>query len=119
MIIAVCILVGITAGVLFPYNIPSAYSQYIAMVILAMLDSLFGAASAATRKSFDLRTFITGFICNSLLAALLTYLGNRLGVDLYLVALLVFGTRLFTNFSTIRRYFIEQFSTKIKKKLCN
>ncbi len=119
MIILICSLVGITAGILFPYHIPSAYSQYFAMVILALLDSVFGAASAATRKSFDLNTFISGFICNSLLAALLTYLGNRLDVDLYLVALLVFGSRLFTNLSTIRRYYLAEFGTILKKKRKN
>ncbi len=118
-IIIVCALVGIAAGILFPYHIPSTYSLYAAMIILALLDSVFGAASAATRKSFDLRTFITGFISNSLLAALLTYMGNKLGIELYLVALLVFGSRLFTNLSTMRRYFLAQISTKLKKKSCN
>ncbi len=119
MIILVCALVGITFGILFPYHIPAAYSQYVAMIILALLDSVFGAASAAIRKSFDLNTFITGFICNSLLAACLTYLGKKLGVDLYLVVLLVFGSRLFTNFSTIRRHYLAQIGTKLKKKFCN
>lgn len=119
MIIVICALVGVIAGVLFPYHIPSAYSQYVAMIILALLDSVFGAASAATRKSFDLYTFITGFICNSLLAVLLTFMGNKLGIDLYLVALLVFGSRLFTNLSTMRRHFLTQIGAKFKKKLSN
>lgn len=119
MIITVCALVGILAGIFFPYHIPLAFSQYTAMIILALLDSVFGAASAATRKSFDLHTFITGFICNSLLAALLTFIGNRLGVDLYLVPLLVFGSRLFTNLSAIRRHSLTQIGGKLKKKFCN
>lgn len=119
MIIIVCAVVGVIAGILFPYHIPSAFSQYAAMILLALLDSVFGAASAATRKSFDLQTFIIGFISNSLLAALLTFMGNRLGIDLYLVALLVFGSRLFTNLSTMRRHFLAQISTKFKKKSCN
>ena len=119
MIIVICALVGICAGILFPYHIPTAYSQYVAMIILALLDSVFGAASAATRKSFDLYTFITGFICNSLLAVLLTFMGNKLGIDLYLVALLVFGSRLFTNLSTMRRHFLTQIGAKMKKKFNN
>ncbi len=119
IIIIICALIGIIAGVLFPYHIPYDYSRYAAMIILALLDSVFGAASAATRKSFDLRTFITGFISNSLLAALLTFMGDKLGIDLYLVALLVFGSRLFTNLSTMRRHFLAQISIKFKKKSCN
>ncbi len=119
MIIILCAAIGITAGVLFPYHIPSAYSPYIAIVILALLDSVFGAVSATTRNSFDLYTFISGFICNSLLAALLTYIGKKLDVDLYLVALIVFGSRLFSNFSIMRRHYLAEISKKMKKKFCN
>ncbi len=119
MIILVCAVIGITAGILFPYHIPTAYSPYVAIVILALLDSVFGAISAATRKSFDLNTFISGFICNGILAALLTFMGKKLDVDLYLVALIVFGTRLFSNFSTMRRHYLTQISAKLKKKFCN
>ena len=116
MIIVVCAIIGITVGILFPYHIPAAYSSYVAIFILALLDSAFGALSAATRKSFALNTFITGFICNGLLAALLTFLGKKLDVDLYLAALIVFGTRLFSNFSIIRRHYLSHFATKLKKK---
>ena len=119
MSIVVCILIGITAGFLFPYNIPSAYSPYVAIIILATLDSVFGALAAATRKTFALNTFIGGFITNTLLAALLTFIGKKLDVDLYLVALIVFGSRLFSNFSTMRRHYFTEIGTKIKKKLGN
>lgn len=119
MIILICALVGITVGILFPYHIPTEYSQYVAIIILALLDSVFGAVSAFTRKSFDLHTFISGFIGNALLAALLTFIGKKLDVDLYLVALIVFGSRLFVNFSTVRRHYLTQISTKFKKKFCN
>ncbi len=119
MIVVICAAIGITAGILFPYHIPSVYSPYIAIVIIALLDSVFGAVSATTRNSFDLHTFISGFICNSLLAALLTFIGKKLDVDLYLVALIVFGSRLFSNFSVMRRHYLAQISTKLKKKFCN
>ncbi|MBE7048199.1 MAG: DUF1290 domain-containing protein [Ruminococcaceae bacterium] len=119
MIIWTCAIVGILMGIVFPYHIPTAYSPYVAIVILALLDSVFGAISASIRKNFDLNTFITSFICNGLLAALLTYMGKKLDVDLYLVALIVLGSRLFSNLSTMRRHYIAEFSTKFKKKFCN
>ncbi|MBE7021639.1 MAG: DUF1290 domain-containing protein [Ruminococcaceae bacterium] len=119
MIVLACALTGIVFGLVFPYHIPSAYSSYVAIIILALLDSVFGAAAASTRKSFDLNTFISGFVGNGLLAALLTLIGRKLDVDLYLVALIVFGTRLFSNFSTIRRHYLALIVTKLKKKFCN
>jgi len=119
MIIAIFALIGILAGLIFPYHIPLDYSPYVAIVILAILDSVFGAIASVTRKSFDLNVFITGFLSNTFLAIVLTFIGKKLDVDLYLVALIVFGTRLFSNFSTMRRHFLSQFSTKFKKKFCN
>ncbi len=119
MVIVICALFGIIIGILFPYHIPVAYSPYVAIVILAILDSVFGAASAAINKSFDLNTFVSGFIGNAILAALLTFLGKKMDVDLYLVALIIFGSRLFSNFSIMRRHYLAEFATKLKKKFCN
>ncbi len=116
MIILVCVLIGLSLGLLFPYHIPSDVTQYIAIIILALLDSVFGAMTAHTQKNFALNTFITGIISNALLAILLTYIGNKLNVDLYLVTLLVFGTRMFTNLSAIRRFYLPKITEKFKKK---
>jgi small basic protein len=43
---------------------------------------------------------------NALVAVLLTFVGDRLGLDLYLVALLAFGLRIFQNVALIRRHFL-------------
>ena len=50
--------------------------------------------------------FISGFIVNAIIAVLLTFIGDRLGLDLYLVALLAFGLRIFDNVALIRRHFL-------------
>ena len=55
---------------------------------------------------FDTRIFVSGFYTNFLLAAGLTFLGDRLGIDLYLVALFAFGWRIFQNVAVIRRHFL-------------
>ncbi|AEJ43153.1 protein of unknown function DUF1290 [Alicyclobacillus acidocaldarius subsp. acidocaldarius Tc-4-1] len=39
-----------------------------------------------------------------MVAALLAYIGNQLGVDLYLAAVVAFGVRLFQNIAVIRRH---------------
>jgi small basic protein len=52
---------------------------------------------------------LTGFITNTLLAAGLAYLGDRLGVELYLAAVVVFGVRLFQNLAIIRRYLLKKY----------
>lgn len=112
MIIIIGLLVGVLLGVFLPFHVPTAYSPYVAIAIVASLDSVFGGMSALSRKCFDLKIFVTGFFGNALLAAVLTFIGKKLDVDLYLVALIVFGTRLFNNFSTIRRHFLDKWGER-------
>ena len=42
----------------------------------------------------------------AILAALDSFIGDRLNIDLYLVALINFGFRIFNNVALIRRHFI-------------
>ena len=48
----------------------------------------------------------SGFVTNAVVAVLLTFIGDRLSLDLYLVALINFGFRIFNNVALIRRHFI-------------
>ncbi|MDA8229457.1 MAG: small basic family protein, partial [Desulfitobacterium hafniense] len=41
-------------------------------------------------------------------AGLLAYVGDRIGVDLYLAAVVAFGVRLFQNLAIIRRHFLRK-----------
>ena len=91
-------------------------SEDIAVAILAFLDSIFGGIASNMQDKFDFTIFITGFFFNALIAMFLVYLGQKLNVDIYLVAVIVFSSRIFTNFSIIRRIFIERVRTKNKTK---
>jgi small basic protein len=73
------------------------------MAILAALDSLFGAVRSELAGEFDYRIFLSGFFTNMILAGGLTFLGDRLGVELYIAAIVAFGVRLFDNLAIIRR----------------
>ena len=87
-------------------NLPVELARYTAVGILAALDSLLGALRAELEGHFDTRIFLSGFYTNALLAAGLAFLGDRLGIDLYLVALFAFGWRIFQNVAVIRRHFL-------------
>ena len=102
------LLVGILAGILFSLSIPSEYARYTAIAILAALDSILGAIRSELEGAYDNEVFVTGLLSNMLLAGLLTFLGDRLGVDLYLAAIVAFGVRLFNNLAIIRRYLLSR-----------
>ena len=105
-------IIGILIGVfLIPVNIPQQYSTYMAVAILAALDSVFGGVAATMQKKFNMKIFVSGFFGNALLAAALAYIGDQLGIDIYLAAIFAFGNRLFLNFAIIRRYMLNK-STK-------
>ncbi|MBZ4644980.1 MAG: hypothetical protein PWR27_638 [Petroclostridium sp.] len=109
MILIIGLVIGLVIGFLTPIHIPSQYSSYVAIAILAALDSVFGGITASSQKNFDIKIFISGFFGNALLAALLTYIGKKLDVDIYLAAVVVFGTRLFQNFAIIRRFLLNKY----------
>ena len=103
-ILGLCI--GLVVGMIMPFGIPLEYSKLMSVALLAALDSVFGGLRAGTEDKFNDTVFITGFFTNALLVAALVFAGERLGIDLYLVALIAFGIRIFQNLAIIRRYFL-------------
>lgn len=106
------LLLGIAAGLLLPITIPIQYSSYMSVAILAALDSVFGGIRSSIEKTFNIEIFISGFFGNAVLAAILTYIGDQLGVPIYYAAIFAFGVRLFQNFAIIRRYMLIGFKKK-------
>jgi small basic protein len=103
---AVGLFLGLVVGSALSLSVPIQFSRYAAVGILAAMDSVLGAVRAELEGTYQNKVFITGFISNALLAALLTYLGDRLGVELHLAAIVAFGVRLFNNLAIIRRRLI-------------
>jgi small basic protein len=102
---------GIVAGFFLPFSIPITLGKYLSVAVLAALDSILGGGKAVFRKRFNISLFVSGFVSNTFLAFLLTYIGDRLGVELYLAAIITFGVRIFQNLSILRVYFFQRFST--------
>lgn len=118
--IFIAILIGCIIGALMGMNapvIPYTMSSYLAISVIAALDSVFGGITSVLKGNFDLKIFVSGFFGNAILSIALTYLGVRLNVDIYLAAIVVFVGRMFTNLSIIRRYYIDQWTNKNQKDL--
>ena len=100
------LLVGVLLGLVLNVNVGFEFARYSAVAILAALDSVLGAVRAELDGVYDNRIFVSGFVTNAIVAVLLTFIGDRLGLDLYLVALITFGPRIFQNVALIRRHFL-------------
>ena len=120
--IVLAIIVGCLIGAIIGINIPMipyTYSSYLAISIVAALDTVFGGITSTLNGKFDFKTFVSGFFGNAILSILLTYLGEKLNVDIYLAAIVVFVGRMFNNLGAIRRYYIEKWTSKSNKKIDN
>ena len=116
--IFIAIILGCIVGALIGVNMPMisySYSGYLAIAIIAALDSVFGGIASTLKKNFDLKIFVSGFFGNAILSILLTYLGQKLNVDIYLAAIVVFVGRMFNNLAIIRRYYIDKWTEKRQK----
>ena len=114
----IAILIGCVLGAIVGINAPIisySYSSYLAIAIIAALDSVFGGIAGTLKGEFNFKVFISGFFCNSILSMLLTYLGNKLNVDIYLAAIVVFVGRMFINLTIIRKYYIDKWSKKYEE----
>ena len=121
MIELVGLLAGLVIGCFLPWHVPSQYSLYVATGLLAALDSALGGMNARIKRTFNLSIFLSGFFGNAIIAVFLTWLGDKLGLPLYLAAVVVFGTRMFQNFAEIRRELLtsRQKKARIERDINN
>ena len=108
--VALAVMLGILAGLFLPYNLSNDTLPYVAVALLAALDTIFGGIWSNCEKRFNVGMFMTGLISNTILAIIFTFMGDKLGIDLSLAVVVVFGVRIFTNLSNIRRYLYEKYT---------
>lgn len=99
-----------------PGEFATLYAPYLSLATLAGLDTVFGGIRAGIEGRFQDDIFVSGFVLNTLLAAGLAYLGDKIGVDLFLAAVVALGTRVFLNLSLIRRYYLTRIALHKRKE---
>ena len=109
MIGAVALAIGLIVGLVLQPTAPGWLVPYLPIAIVAALDAVFGAVRAALDGIFDDRVFVVSFVSNVLVAALIVYLGDKLGVGAQLstAIVVVLGIRIFSNAAAIRRHFFK------------
>ena len=105
MIAVLGLVVGIVAGLLLHPAVPLWLQPYLPIAVVAALDAVFGGARATLDGVFDDRVFVISFLANGLVAALIVFLGDQLGVGAQLSTgvVVVFSIRIFANAAAIRR----------------
>ena len=99
------LIIGIVLGLVFRLNVPEWVQPYLPIAVVAALDAVFGGLRAYLEDIFDAKVFVISFVFNVLVAALLVYVGDQLGVGAQLSAaiIVVLGIRIFGNAAALRR----------------
>ncbi|MFC4555077.1 small basic family protein [Georgenia faecalis] len=99
------LIIGVVAGLVLEPTVPPGLQPYLPIAVVAALDALFGAARAYLDGVFDDRVFVVSFSFNVVIAALIVFLGDQLGVGTQLstAVVVVLGIRIFSNAASIRR----------------
>lgn len=106
MIAAIGLVLGIVVGLFLEPTVPTWMQPYLPIAVVAALDAVFGGLRALLDGIFDDKVFVVSFVANVLVAALIVYLGDQLGVGSQLSTgvVVVLGIRIFSNAASIRRH---------------
>ncbi len=117
MVLAVlALLLGFLAGQALTFALPAAFATYLSVAILATLDSTLGGIKGVMQDKYDGAILMSGFFINGSISAFMVLMGDWIGVDLYYVAIFVFGLRIFQNLAVIRRELINKFLSPAAKR---
>ena len=106
MIAVIGLLLGVGIGLFFKPDVPIGLEPYLPIAVVAALEAVFGVARAFLDGIFDDKVFVVSFISNVCIAALIVFLGDKLGVGAQLSTgvIVVLGIRIFANVAAIRRH---------------
>src|SRR5690349_12589210 len=106
MIAVVALIAGVVLGVVLGPTVPLWLQPYLPIAVVAALDAVSGGVRAKLDGIFDDKQFVVSFIANVVVAALIVYLGDQLGVggQLSTGVVVVLGVRIFGNVAAIRRH---------------
>jgi small basic protein len=109
VIAALALVVGIVLGLVLRPTVPTWLEPYLPIAVVAALDAVFGGVRARLDHVFDAKVFVVSFVSNVLVAALIVFLGDKLGVgaELSTAVVVVLGIRIFGNAAAIRRHFFH------------
>ncbi|SNC60193.1 Small basic protein [Kytococcus aerolatus] len=99
------LVIGILLGLWLQPEVPLWLEPYLPVAVIAALDAVFGGLRAHLEGIFSEKVFVVSFLSNVVVAAVIVYLGDQLGVGSQLTTgvVVVLGLRIFSNVASVRR----------------
>lgn len=113
----ISLIAGGLIGSILTVNASLGIAKYLSIAILAGLDAVLGGTRGLLEDTFDSMIMLSGFVTNALLAMALAFLGDQIGVDMFMAATICFALRIFSNLAFIRRDLITRYREKNAQKV--
>ena len=109
MIPTLGLVIGIVLGLILHPTVPVGLQPYLPIAVIAALDAVFGGVRAVLDGIFNDKVFVVSFLSNVLVAGLIVFLGDKLGVGSQLSTgvVVVLGVRIFSNAASIRLHLFD------------
>lgn len=82
------LVLGVVIGIFMQPTLPPQLQPYLPIAIVAALDALFGGFRAYLEGTFTDKVFVVSFASNVLIAALIVWVGDVIGVGSQLLSLI-------------------------------
>ena len=108
--------IGVIIGSFLQVDIPPEFARYTAVAVVGILDSLFGAIKASVENKYSTRVFVSGLAFNIIIAIIITFIGDKLNLDLYMAILIALTIRIYSNIGIIKTAAIDKIYQKHQAK---
>ncbi len=93
--------IGILAGLKLNIGYNPSYAVYISLAILAIINSIVEMTSDNLKKEVNVLKRGLYLVADLVFALLLGYIGEQLGLPIYLAAVFAFGNNIYKNIRVI------------------
>ena len=109
MIPVLGLIVGVILGIVLKPDVPLWLQPYLPIAVVAGLDAVLGALRALFDGVFSDRVFVISFASNVVIAGVLVFLGDSLGVGSQISTgiVIILTVRIVSNVAAIRRHFFK------------
>lgn len=110
MIYVVCgIVLGIVAGLNFNLVYSPEYAVYISIAILAILNSIVYMLNESTKGELTIIKASASLAGDLVFGLLLGFVGEQLGLPIYLAAVFAFGNNIYKNLKIYVSFILEKY----------
>ena len=104
------IILGIIAGLNLNITYSSDYAVYISLAVLAIVNTIFNMLNENLRGELTLVKSIVFLSGDLIFGLLLGYVGEQLGLPIYLAAVFAFGNNIYKNIGYLTSYILEKYN---------